>query len=112
AFLRALGLNPLEFSTLRHDTRHGSPWIGDILRQAFGSAAAFVVLLTGDDEARLRKELATDHDESWERDLTPQARQNVLFEAGMAMAWDERRTVIVQLGRTRPFSDIFGRHTV
>jgi len=66
------------------------------------------VLFTPDDEARQRDEFHTPHDEAYETELTPQARPNVLFEAGMAMGRDERRTILVQLGKVRPFSDIAG----
>ena len=111
-FLRSLRLMPIEWSEAVHATGRPSPYVGDILEAAFRRAQAVLVLMTPDDEARLRPDLLEPSDPSHERTLTPQARANVLFEAGMAMAWDEDRTVLVELGRCRPFSDIGGRHVL
>jgi len=82
------------------------------LDAAFSNAQAVVVLLTGDDEAQMRPDLRKTGDPSYELVLTPQARPNVLFEAGMAMAYSPERTVLVEFGNLRPFSDVAGRHTV
>lgn len=112
ALLRSLGLNPLEWSSLRAATNKSSPYVGEILDAAFAQAAAVVVLLTGDDEARLREVFHTDNEPDYESKLTPQARPNVLFEAGMALASHPDRTVVVEVGDLRPFSDIAGRHVV
>jgi len=112
AFLRALGLQPLEWVKAIRATREASPYVGTILETAFRKAAAVVVLFTPDDEARLRKQFRKAGDPAFERKLTPQARPNVLFEAGMAFGRNAESTVLVQIGDVRPFSDVGGRHVV
>ena len=112
AFLRALGLLPLEWSQAIDATGKASPYVGEVLDAALDTAQAIVVLLTPDDEARLREPFRQPHDPSYEIELTPQARPNVLFEAGMALGRSPNRTVIVELGETRPFSDVVGRHVI
>jgi predicted nucleotide-binding protein len=110
AFLRALGLQPLEWTQAIKNTGQASPDIGTILDRAFTEAVAVVVLLTPDDEARLRRELLKFNDPDYEKKLTGQARPNVLFEAGMAVGRNPGSTVLVQLGDLRPFSDVAGKH--
>jgi hypothetical protein len=87
-----------------------SPYIGEVLDTAFNMAQAIVVLMTPDEMAYL----LSDHghgDDDPETKPAPQARPNV-FEAGMAMGRDPKRTVLVELGPLRPFSDVAGRHAV
>ena len=111
-FLRTLGLQPIEWNEARLATGRPSPYVGEILDATFGLAQAVLVLMTPDDEARLKESLRDPGDPPHETDLTGQARPNVLFEAGMAMGRDENRTVLVELGTLRPFSDIGGRHVL
>ena len=111
-FLRAVGLHPLEWSEAVGATGSASPYIGEILDAAFDVAQAVVVLLTPDDEARLRQQFWEESESPYEAMAGSQPRSNVLFEAGMAMGRDARRTVLVELGMLRPFSDIAGRHTI
>jgi predicted nucleotide-binding protein len=111
-FLRALNLKPLEWGTLIAGTGKAAPYVGEVLEHAFRRAAAVVVLFTADDEARLREQFHGPIEPDHETELTPQARPNVLFEAGMALAVHPNRTVLVELGQLRPFSDVYGRHVV
>lgn len=111
-FLRSIGLRPLEWSQAIQMTGKASPFIGEILDVAFSKAKAVVVLLTPDDVAQLKEQFRSPHDPPYEAQLTGQARPNVLFEAGMAIGRDPERTIIVELGTLRPFSDIAGRHTI
>lgn len=111
-FLRALHLEPLEWTKAIQLTEKPSPYIGEILDAAFKHAQAAVVLLSPDDEAKLRADLLQADDSPSEQVLTGQARPNVLFEAGMAFGTHENETVLVQFGQVRPFSDILGRHIV
>ncbi len=111
-FLRALGLEPIEWSQAINLANKGTPFIGEVLDSAFAVAQAVVVLLTGDDEARLKSEYQTKNEPEHEKNLTPQARPNVLFEAGMAFGIHPDRTILVEIGVLRPFSDVAGRHSV
>ena len=112
AFLRSIALQPLEWSEAVRTTGTASPYIGEVLAAAFSRAHAVVVLFTPDDEARLKESFRTANDLLHETQLTGQARANVLFEAGMAMGRNPDRTVLVELGSLRPFSDVGGRHVI
>jgi predicted nucleotide-binding protein len=111
-FLRSIGLRPIEWTDAVALTGKSAPYVGEILDVAFSAAQAVVVVLSPDDEARLREELRGKEEPDYETKLTPQARPNVLFEAGMAMARNPDRTVLVEFGRLRPFSDVAGRHAI
>lgn len=111
-FLRAAGLNPIEWSEALALTGKGSPYIGEILDHAFEVAQAVVVLLTPDDEVRLRPELWGEAESDAEKEFHHQARPNVLFEAGMAFGRHPDRTILIQVGDVKGFSDVAGRHIV
>lgn len=111
AFLRSLGLKPIEWDQAVALTGKGSPYIGEVLDVAFDEGQAIVVLLSPDDIAYLRREFASGDDDP-ELEPLGQARPNVLFEAGMAMGRNADRTILVELGNLRPFSDVGGRHAI
>jgi hypothetical protein len=111
-FLRALGLQPIEWSEALQLTGKGAPFIADVLDAAFTNAQAVVVLLTPDDEVRLLPELASPDDPPDETEYRLQARPNVLFEAGMALARHDRRTILIQVGTVKSFSDVAGRYII
>jgi predicted nucleotide-binding protein len=112
AFLRSIDLRPIEWTEAVKLTGEASPFIGQVLEAAFCAAQAVIVILTGDDLARLHPNLVNPSDPAYERKATPQARPNVLFEAGFSFAKHPKRTVIVEFGRLRPFSDVQGRHVI
>lgn len=109
-FLRAVGLTPIEWSKARAMTGKPNPVISEVLDVAFQKAAAVVVVLSPDDEAKLADHFIKPSDSAHERRLTGQPRANVLWEGGMAYSRDANRTVIVQVGHVRPFTDIAGHH--
>ena len=110
-FLRAIGLQPIEWSQAVSLTGKGSPYVGEILDAAFAAAQAIVVMMTPDEVAYLRSEYASADDDA-EKQPAGQARPNVLFEAGLALGRSPDRTILVELGRVRPFSDVAGRHVL
>ncbi len=105
--LRALGLHPVEWERAVAWTGTGAPSITQVLEELFVSTQAVVVMVTPDEEVRLRPHLAGGDDEHG-----LQARPNVYLEAGMALALHPQRTVLVEVGLTRPVSDLAGLHTI
>ena len=111
-FLRSVGLHPIEWREAIARTGKPSPYVGEILDTAFREAVAVLVLLSPDDEARLKPQFHKANDPLYEKQLSGQARPNVLFEAGMAFGRNPEGTVLIQMGEVRPFSDVAGRHEV
>lgn len=109
AFLTSVGLKPMEWSQAVALTGEGSPYTGRVLDVALDAAQAVVVLFTPDEYVLLRPELAASEADAA---TALQARPNVIFEAGMALAKSEQRTIFVEVGAHRTFSDIGGRHQI
>ena len=110
-FLRSVNLAPMEWTHAVELTGQGSPYIGQILDAAFDHAQAIVVLLTPDEVAYLQPRFSSGESDP-DIQPAPQARPNVLFEAGMALGRNAERTVMVEIGQVRPFSDVAGRHLI
>jgi len=89
-----------------------NPYIGDILDSAMAKARAVVVLFSPDELAYLKEEFCSREERKTEGKAQGQPRPNVLFEAGLALGAHPEKTLIVQVGKVRGFSDIAGKHLV
>jgi predicted nucleotide-binding protein len=112
AFLRSLDLQIVEWNHAVAKTGLPAPYVGDVVQQGLEMADAAVVLVTPDDLVKLRPDLQTDGDSQDEREVRGQGRPNVYYEAGLADAIGRQRTVIVEVGNPKSFSDAVGRHTI
>jgi hypothetical protein len=109
AFLEAVGLTVIPFAH-RSLGLGTSPFIAEIVLAALKQADVLVALFTPDEQAALydpkssRLEIA---ESRW------QARQNVIFEAGVAFGLHREKTILVTMGAdVRLFSDLSGVHFV
>ena len=93
AFLREIGLSPILWGQALKETGSGSPPTPKILEAGFSEAQAVIVLLTGDDLARVKSQRAETH-----HHVVSQPRSNVLFEAGMAFGSKrlKHKTILVE----------------
>ncbi len=107
-FLRHLDAKPITWTQAAADTAKTSPTTMEIINAGMAKAQAIVVIFTPDDEAQLKSAFVKADDGPHETQLTGQARQNVILEAGMALGAAPERTVLVRLGQTRKISDIEG----
>lgn len=110
AFLRALGLKPMEWGDALATAKGANPQIESIIDSAMSKVQAVVVLFSPDEEARLKESLCGRGEKRTEGTLAGQPRPNVLFEAGLALGRHPEKTLLVQVGKVRGFSDIAGRH--
>ena len=108
-FLTSLRLDPVEWDQAIRLTDKPSPYIGEVIDAGFKESQAIVVLLTPDEKVTLKKELQNKDDEGEER---YQARANVIFEAGAALARYPQQTIFVQMGTQSIWSDIDGIHII
>lgn len=107
-FLQALKLEHLDFDQVR-DELGGAPHLGDIIQEGMNRAQTTIVIFTPDEYSALRPSLNNPHDEEKEQ-FRWQSRPNVLLEAGMALAVDPKRTLLVVLGNVELPSDLDGRY--
>lgn len=108
-FLRSLDLKVIEWEQAVGLTAEANPYIGDIILAGMGAADGIIVLATPDDIVRLDPDLAEGPEDS-ELIEAKQPRQNVIYEAGMAMALAPTRTLIIATPGTKILSDLAGRH--
>jgi predicted nucleotide-binding protein len=105
AWLRAIGLQPREWTQLIRGSGSASPYIGEVLDRALRDVQAVIAFFTPDEYITT----ATLGDPDPPR---LQARPNVLIEAGMALITHPTRTIIAVLGDQQLPSDLAGRHYV
>src|SRR6266702_1441232 len=110
-FLKTLGLLQIIKETAVHLTGEPSPFVDEIINDAFHRAKAIIVLFTGDDNAHLCSRLLKDSPQDPEGEIKPQPRQDQIFEAGYAFGRSPKQTILLRIGNhMRPFSDIDGRY--
>jgi predicted nucleotide-binding protein len=110
--IRALGLQVLEWNhAVKAASRNNpNPNVYDIVDKVMAKAGAVVVLLSPDDEVKLKDQFVGKDEKQTEGKPHGQARPNVLFEAGLALGLHQEKTLLVQVGTIKPFSDVGGKH--
>jgi predicted nucleotide-binding protein len=112
-FLLSIKLIPKTLDDVFAQMDQATPQVEDALRRAFSLAHAVIVLLTPDDVGYLRKYFRDKNDLPADIHPTGQPRLNVIYEAGWAMGGPFRdRTILVEMGSIRSFSDIGGLITM
>jgi hypothetical protein len=104
-FLESMGLEPITWTQASELTKLGAPTTLEIVEAGIDAAQSTVVLLTGDDLARLHPDYGIEP-------LALQPRPNVIFEAGLAMARGREKTILVSIGELRGFSDTYGLNMI
>jgi predicted nucleotide-binding protein len=112
ALLVALDLRIVTWDDASRGVGAGTPHTLDIVRSGIEMSDAVVVLMTPDDLGQVKPEYGLAGDDPREARASGQARQNVVFEAGWAMALNQNGVVLVRVGEVRKLSDIEGLNYV
>ncbi len=107
-FLQNLDLHPVPFEEAKRKTKEGSPYNLNVLRKAITKNVTVLALITPDDIGFLNPFFHTEEDTENEKRPMGQARSNVIFETGFALAINPTRTILVVFGNVRKYSDIAG----
>ena len=108
--LRAAGLRPLTREEMVRATGYTSPHAGEMIAAGTRLAQATVILFSPDEIVEPRPDLASFGPQA--ASIGGQPRANVIFEAGMALAANPERTIIVETGHIKPISDLAGLNVV
>jgi predicted nucleotide-binding protein len=112
-FLRAIGINPKEWSHAIKEAEGANPNIGEVIHNIMKQVQGVLVMFSPDEEAKLKLKFSSEKDrKKGAHKLEAQSRPNVIFEAGLAMGAHAEKTILVQVGETREISDMAGRHMV
>lgn len=111
-FLRSIDLRIVTWEEAARGVGSGTPLTLDIVRAGIDIADAVIVLMTPDDLGHVKPEFHDTRDHPNESRPSGQARQNVVFEAGWAIALNPSKVVLIRSGDVRPLSDIDGLNYV
>lgn len=112
SLLLALDLRIVTWDDAVRGVGGGTPHTLDIVRAGIEMSDAVVVLMTPDDLGQVKPEFGQPTDDPREGRSTGQVRQNVVFEAGWAMALNQGGVILVRVGEVRNLSDIEGLNYV
>jgi predicted nucleotide-binding protein len=111
SFLRTVGVDAKDFDAFRFSSTFNGRFVGDVLDHAFEQAQAVVVILTGDDTARVAPGQSLNED-GFLRHAGRQPRPNVLIETGMALVSQPLQVILVEFPPLRKMTDLEGLLTV
>jgi len=112
-FLESIKLIPKTLDDVFASMDTATPQTEETLKRAFSLAQAVIVLFTPDDIGCLRKCFRDKKEPTSETRPNGQPRLNVIYEAGWAMGGPFRtRTIFIEIGEVKLFSDISGLITV
>jgi len=105
-FLNSVDLSVNTWDGLTNTAPDGTPTIEENFLRGIQQSQAIIVVLTGDEDVRLRERFRIDGD----AEAGVQSRPNVFYEAGIAIALRPQATIMLSFGEVRKFSDVAGRY--